>query len=116
MGLKWRPDPALDVFRSGLAALSLEGRVVAYLATIVERVWWRQERVWLLVTHLDGTHERIMEDYEPWTSVAEVRAGHLVWDLADGEVDYQVTWLDGGEREPLWGVYGIVNDAVGNYL
>jgi hypothetical protein len=106
----------LDQFRGGLAVLRDRGEVVGYVATVVEPMWppfrplRRQERVWLLVSWTDGSRERIFEDYLPWTSVAELREGHLSWDSPDGEVDLQASWLAGKDREQAWPRYGILDD------
>jgi hypothetical protein len=74
-----------------------------------------QERVWLLVTWADGSRERIVEDYEPWSSVSELRNGHLVWETAVGEVDYAAEWLEGEERARAWAAVGI-REGVASYM
>ena len=75
----------------------------------------RDERVWLLVTWVDGRRERIEEDYQPWISVAELREGHFVWQSPGGEVDFEAEWLSGAERDRAWESYGI-HDDVGAYM
>jgi hypothetical protein len=118
-GSRDRPgDPGLDEFREGVAVLRDGDAVVGYVASIVEPMWAsfrRQERVWLLVTWVDGRRERIQEDYEPWTSVSELRDGHFVWETATGEIDFAATWLDGEERAHAWAAVGIHED-VGSYM
>jgi hypothetical protein len=62
----------LDPFREGVWALRRHEMVLGHVATVVEPVWMpfrRTERVWLLVTWLDGVTERIEEDYEPWRAM-----------------------------------------------
>ena len=49
---------------------------MGHVATIVDSfrglLLVKPTRVWLLVTWLDGTRQGIEEDYQPWTSVAEL--------------------------------------------
>jgi len=115
---RWSADPALDVFREGIAALFLNGVLAGHVATIVEPMWApfrRQERVWLLVTWANGRRDRIGEDYEPWTYVRELRDDHLVWPSDEGEVDFEARWLEGQERETAWHRFGITDDP-GAYM
>jgi hypothetical protein len=114
------PDPALDDFRQGVAALFQGGVCVAHVATLVEAMrtpFRRKERVWLLLTHLDGSRERIKEDYPPWTYVSELQQGRLVWEAGgpDGTTVYDASWLEGDAREPAWELWGIKSD-VSSYL
>ena len=113
-------DPALDAYRDAVASLHLDGAHVGYLATTVEPMragllLRRQERVWLLLTRLDGSRDPIQEDYAPWTSIAELREGHIHWVSPQGVADYEVRWLNGDERRQVWSRYGIL-DEVGAYM
>ncbi len=112
--------PQLDDYRDAIASVHLDGVHVGHLATQVEPMragllLRRQERVWLLLTRLDGVVD-IQEDYAPWTYVSELRDGHINWSpLRGDDVDYKVRWLAGDERHRAWLRYGIVED-VGTYM
>ena len=111
---------ALDEYCEAVARLQLAGQHVAYLATQVEpmRAGWlfrRQERVWLLVTHLDGRRDPIQEDYAPWSYVGELQEGHLEWAGPHGGADYTVEWLSGEARQLAWAEYGI-HEEPGAYM
>lgn len=109
-----RPDPALDQFRQGIATLIDQDTVVGHVATLVEPFWSpshpfrMQERVWLLVTWIDGRQEQLLEDYPPWTSVTELREGHFVWP-DHNDVDLTARWLIGAEQQQAWQRWGIIN-------
>ena len=87
------------------------------------RRWWspsgprfgRQEQVWILVTWADGRREPIYEDYEPWSSVAELKMGHLLVSTTQGDIDFEVRWLEGKAREAAWARFGIL-DKVEAYM
>ena len=119
MPRKWPTDPALGAFREGIATLFLNGVLAGHVATVVEPMWApfrRQERVWLMVTWADGSRGGITEDYEEWTSVQELREGHLSWPCDEvGSVDYEARWLDGPERDAAWRRFGIIDDS-GAYM
>ncbi len=71
--------------------------------------------LWLLLTRLNCTLD-IQEDYAPWAYVSELREGHITWSSSDREdLDHEVRWLSGDERQSAWLRYGIVED-VGIYL
>lgn len=62
----------------------------------------RQPWVWLVVVWSDGTKEASVEDYAPWTYVAEMRAGYFEWMDGFGRVRgrkhryvgrYEIEWL-----------------------
>lgn len=112
------PDVSLNEFRRGVAVLRADAEVVGHLATIVEPFrgpGGRRERVWLLVTWVDGRRDRIEEDYPPWTSVAEICRGFLTWTIDDRETKLEVAWLEGDSADEAWERYGI-HDEVGHYL
>jgi hypothetical protein len=118
MRSKRAQDDSLEPFRASLAELRQNDAVVGHLATQVERFWGlggRQERVWLLITRSDGGRERIEEDYPPWTSVDELRAGFLRWSVDAQELEFKVVWLQGDDARLAWQRYGI-NEPVGHYL
>lgn len=110
----------LDAFRDAVGALYEGGAHAGYLATTVEAMragllLRRQERVWLLLTGLDGNQE-IQEDYAPWVCIPDLRDGHIKWGWHEGdEVDYEVRWLSGDQRQSAWPRYGIVED-LGTYM
>lgn len=112
--------PELDDYRDAIASVHLDGVHVGYLATQVEPIragflLRRQERVWLLLTRLDGMQD-IHEDYAPWGYVSDLRNGHINWSPREGgNVDYEVRWLAGDERHRAWLRYGIVEE-VGTYM
>jgi hypothetical protein len=113
---------ALDKYRDAVASLHLNGMHVGYLATKVEHVragflLRRQERVWFLLTRLDGSRDRdaIQEEYLPWTYISELEDDHINWAAPEGGVNYQVHWLTGDEQRDAWDRYGIV-EAVGAYM
>lgn len=113
-------EPALDRYRDAVATLHLNGTHVGYLATKVEcmragLLLRRENRVWLLLTRLDGSRDPIQEDYAPWTYLSELQEDRINWAAPGGETHYQVQWLEGGERRDAWGRYGIV-DEVGAYM
>jgi hypothetical protein len=113
-------EPPLDKYRDAIASVHLNGMHVGYLATKVEgmRVGFllrREERVWLLLTRLDGRREPVQEDYAPWTYITELEEDRIAWAAPDADVQYQVRWLEGDERRDAWSRYGIVQE-VGAYM
>jgi hypothetical protein len=109
----------LGTFHNGVAVLRQGTAVMGHVATIVDSFRGlflvQGKRVWLLVTWLDGTRERIEEDYQPWTSVVELSDGHFTWDR-NGEVqDFEATWLSGQDRDRAWKDFGI-HEAVEAYM
>lgn len=113
-------EPPLDKYRDAIASVHLNGTHVGYLATKVESMrvgllLRREERVWLLLTRLDGRREPIQEDYAPWTYVTELEDDRITWGATDADVHYQVRWLEGDGRRDAWNRYGIVQD-VGAYM
>lgn len=96
------PDPMLDPFRDGTAVLRRDGRVAGHVATSVGSFWspsrplTRQWCVWFLVVWSDGTRERSVEDYPPWTYVKEMKRGVFDWVAGPGAPRagvYEVEWL-----------------------
>lgn len=92
-------EPEMERFDDGLAVLLRDGRPAGHAATSLghfttpfaprtPRPW-----VWLVVVWADGTKEPSVEDYPPWSYVAEMRDGFL-------------DWQDGRNRE-RWGRYEI---------
>ena len=79
------PDPSLDPFRDGLAALTADGAVMGHIATSVEQIWSlgspfrRQWIVRLVVVWSDGTKEQAAHDWAPWTYVTEMKQGFIEW-------------------------------------
>jgi hypothetical protein len=113
-------EPAIEKYRDAVASLHLNGTHVGYLATKVEGMragflLRRQERIWLLLTRLDGSRDPIQEDYAPWYYISQLEDDHIHWVGPDGDVHHQVRWLEGDERRDAWGRYGIVEE-VGAYM
>jgi hypothetical protein len=112
-------EPDLGIFADGLAVLRQGTSVVGHVATIVDSFRGlfliKEARVWLLVTWLDGTRERIEEDYRPWTAVAELLNGHFTVEREGREQRFEVEWLSGVERDRAWTEFGIL-DAVEAYM
>lgn len=115
-------EPALDEYRDAVASLHLNGTHVGYLATKVEGMragflLRRQERVWFLLTRLDGSRDRdaIQEDHAPWTYVSQLEEDRINWASPDGDVPYQVQWLTGDERRDAWDRWGVLEE-VGAYM
>jgi hypothetical protein len=106
----------LDDSRDAIASVHRGDAHVGYLATKVEPMrsgflLGRQERVWLLLTRLDGTLD-IQEDYAPWTSVRELREGHINWySHHGGDQAYVVHWLTGDQKQRAWLRYGVVEEV-----
>ena len=92
---------------------------MGHVATIVDSfrglLLVKPTRVWLLVTWLDGTRQGIEEDYQPWTSVAELSDGHLTWNKNGPEPGFEVEWLSGQDRDRAWKDFGI-HEAVEAYM
>lgn len=55
------------------------------------------------------------EDYPPWTSVDELRAGFLRWSVDGQELELKVDWLQGDAARLAWQRYGM-HEPVGHYL
>lgn len=110
------PDvgPELEPFRDGLAVLVRDGRPVGHAATSLGHFRTPfaprtpQPWVWLVVVWEDGTKEWSVEDYPPWSYVADMLDGYLDWQ--DGRDPqrfgrYEIEWvaphLAHAERERL---------------
>ncbi len=95
------PDPTVDPFREGVGELSQGCEVVGHLASIVTEFrtpfsprkgqWW----VWLVAVWSDGTRERSLEDYPPWSYVDEMKRGFIQCDewTAERRGRYEFRWL-----------------------
>lgn len=110
------PDfgPEFEPFRNGLALLKREGQPVGHVATALGHFRTPfaprtpQPWVWLVVVWADGVKERAVEDYPPWSYVAEMRAGYFEWVGGAGqdrEGRYDIEWVPSeraeAERERL---------------
>jgi hypothetical protein len=105
MGRRWAippdPDLTLDSFRDGIGELMRGGEVVGHLAASVgtfrtpfsprKGQWW----VWLVAVWPDGTRERSLEDYPPWSYVDEMKRGFIQCDewVAERRGRYEFQWL-----------------------
>jgi len=99
-------EPDLTRFNSGLAELHLSGTVVGHVATEVStfrtpcRPFRRQPWVWLVVVWQDGTKERSVEDYPPWSYVEELSTGRFEWINGSDQSrhgTYEAHWLGAAE-------------------
>ncbi len=113
-----RPDPSLDPFRSGLAVLSVDGKLAGHIAAEVTTFWGParlfglQWNVWLVVVWADGTKERAVEEYPPWEYVAEMKAGFINWvdsPTAERNQRYDVRFLPPEEGRAARHHLGIVS-------
>ncbi|MCB2176607.1 MAG: hypothetical protein KQH57_12410 [Actinomycetales bacterium] len=106
--------PEMEPFKRGLAALKRNGKTVGHVATSLGHFRTPfaprtpQPWVWLVVVWDDGVKEPSVEDYPPWTYVAEMRAGYLDWQHGRGDGRrgrYEIEWvaadLAAAERERL---------------
>lgn len=103
------PDfgPEFEPFRNGLMVLSQDGRPVGHVATslghfrtpfapLTPQPWIRLVVVWA-----DGVKERAVEDYPPWSYVAEIRQGYVEW-LGwgnDRAGRYEIEWVPPGQTD-----------------
>lgn len=106
----------MEQFLQGLAVLRRDGAPVGHVATSLgtfrslfspfkPRPW-----VWLVVVWDDGMKERAVEDYPPWTYVAEMRAGSFEWEVGrDGgrAGRYEIDWIPREHVEAEWARLGI---------
>lgn len=101
-------DPALDMFQDGLALLLQDGVRAGHVATSLGHFrglfspFTPQPWVWLVVVWGDGVKERAVEDYPPWSYVAEMRAGYLEWEGGRGSRRngrYEIEWVDRARAE-----------------
>ena len=107
-------EPDMEPFRDGLALLSRDGQTLGYVATSLG--YFRtplsprtpQAWVWFVVVWADGTKERAVEDYPPWTYVTEMGQGYFDWEGGrnrDRAGRYEIQWVDAElaatERERL---------------
>lgn len=90
-----KPDPSLTKFNDGLAILNNQGEVAGHIATSVGKFWSpfspfsRQWWVWSVIVWKDGTKERALEDYPPWSYVKEMQGGKLSWN----DKTFSIEWL-----------------------
>ncbi|MFB8229949.1 hypothetical protein [Cellulosimicrobium sp. NPDC055967] len=96
------PEPDLDAFEDGLALLRRDGVTMGHVATSLGHfrglfTFTPHPWVWLVVVWDDGAKERAVEDYPPWTYVAEMRDGYLEWEGGRGSRRtgrYEIEWVD----------------------
>jgi hypothetical protein len=106
-------DPALDVFDRGCLVLRRDGDVVGHVATSLGTFWSParpltiQQQVWLVLVWADGEREPIIEDYPPWSVVAEINDGVFTWDDGPHSGTYSAAWLPEGQREAKWTELGL---------
>jgi len=96
-----KPDPSLTPFHDGLAVLKNGEKVAGHIATSVSKFWSpfsplaRQWWVWSVIVWADGTKERAIEDYPPWSYVKEMQNGKLNWN----NESFDIEWLPSGEAK-----------------
>jgi len=94
-----KPDPSLEPFQDGLARITKNGKQVGYIATVLSKFWSpfsplsRHWWVWSVIIWSDGSKERRIEDYAPWSYVNEMKNGQLEWD----NTIYEVEWVPSNE-------------------
>lgn len=70
-----------------------------------------QDRVWLTVVWADGEREDPIEDYPPWSVVADVRAGHFRHEApGPRQGEYLVDRLPAEQGRAQWRALGITLD------
>ena len=118
--MKWfkHPEPSLDLepFDGGLAVLRNGDEVVGHVATVVGtfatpfRPVRPQPWVWFIVVWSDGTRERPIEDYPPWTFVTEMINGSFDWTTYPKDPHagvYSSQWLPASEAARVRDELGI---------
>lgn len=76
-------DDSLKPFDGGVGVLTRDGHVMGHVATTLSTFWSPfsplrlQWRVWFIVAWRDGAREPSTEDYPPFLSVSEMKAGRL---------------------------------------
>ena len=101
-------DVVLDRFRGGVAELrrgaELAGHVASEIGSFRSICWpfSSQPQVWLVVVWADGTKQRAVEDYPPWSHVRELDAGRLEWIEGPDRTrhgTYEARWLSESEAK-----------------
>lgn len=110
------PEPALAPFRGGVAILRRDDKFCGHIASEVSQFqarprngWW----VWFVILWVDGTKDRLIEDYAPWTYVTEMQQGFI--DYAGGMLMmdktragvYDVEWVPVSEAARVRAEVGI---------
>jgi hypothetical protein len=114
--LKHAHDPSLDIFDQGIAVLRRGDEIAGYVVTKLSTMWapsppfTRQDWVWLVIVWANGTRERPIEDYPPWTIVNEIQGGILSWGEGDHQGTYDVEWVPDSQRQEVRAVLGISRD------
>ena len=109
-----QPDSSLLPFDNGIAVLLQGGEVHGHIATSVSTMWSpgkpfsKQWWVWSVIVWADGQRDRHIEDYPPWSYVAEMNLGYLDWDGAEHSGRYVIEWLPEAEREVVRAKLNIV--------
>lgn len=76
-------DDSLTPFDGGVGVLTRGGEVMGHVATTLGSFWSpfsplrMQWWVWYIVAWSDGAREPSTEDYPPFLSVSQMKAGHL---------------------------------------
>ncbi len=87
-----------------------EGQVVGHLASSLSEFrtlfsprqlqWW----VWLVAVWPDGSRERSIEDYPPWSYVNHIKHGYIECDewSTERRGRYEFRWLPAAEAAAAW--------------
>ena len=96
-----KSEPDLTPFFDGVAEIKLNGQVVGHIATSVSKFWspfnplslnwW----VWSAIVWADGKKEQGLEDYSPWSYVADMKNGKLNWQ----DTTYDIQWLSSSQAK-----------------
>ncbi|WP_286929662.1 hypothetical protein [Aeromicrobium sp. UBA7512] len=99
--------PDLAVFDGGLAVLSRDGEFAGHVAS---EVWsfvtpfaprTKQPWVWFVIVWQSGEKETKIEEYPPWTYVAEMLDGFIELDGDRYGIDWVAAELVPSERERI---------------
>lgn len=100
------PDDSLTPFDGGVGLLTRDGQAVGHVATTLGTFWSpfspfrMQWWVWYIVVWSDGEREPSTEDYPPFLTVNEMKAGFLeaVSRNESRTGRYDFSWLPQSER------------------
>jgi hypothetical protein len=112
------PDDSLTPFDGGVGLLTRDGRVIGHVATTLGTFWSpssplrMQWWVWYIVAWSDGVREPSTEDYPPFWTVNEMRAGYMDVHSRDASRTgrYDFAWLPEAERATTLAGLGIRPD------
>ena len=97
------PDPLMRAYDHGIGALTVDGELRGYLASVVLEMRFpsRQPWPWFVVVWTDGTKEPSFEDYGSWwPTVRELDAGFLNHHGPSVTKNYRFLWFRGVSGTP----------------